>query len=527
MKPWASDPDARPRDRVARWNGANRWPLVVGLVTAALTTAPYAWAAAHADAHWAFTGFLFGVEDGLSYIAKMRLGAQGAWLFRTPYTTRPAMGLPVYSAYLALGHLLGPRAPYTAFVLLFHAFRLAALAGLVFALQRVLAWLLPGRPKAQAAAALWALLGGGLGWTLFLFGQGQRLGWGGPLSFYAPEAFGFLAVWGLPHLSAGRAAWLYAWWALAHRRYRAFILAAWALLLFQPLFIVPLTLLSLGTLVFQGRTPHTRAQILALAVAALGWALVWGPLLYARLTDPVVQAWDAQNNVRLVPALALVLAYGPWLPWVVPGWRALHRERPAVARALLAWMGLSAGLMLLPTSVQRRLLEGVWVAWGALAVRGASRRGRWRHLPLLTTAVAPALLLSLAWQAGTHPGPPLFRPRAEAAAMQAWSAQVPLAAGVLAAYPSSTALPAWAPVRAPAGHPVESPQWAEHRAQARAFFAATTSDAQRRAMLRAWQVDWVWWGPRERALGPWDPRTAAYLEPVFRHGAFWALRVRP
>ena len=63
--------------------------------------------------------------------------------------------------------------------------------------------------------------------------------------------------------------------------------------------------------------------------------------------------------------------------------------------------------------------------------------------------------------------------------------------------------------------------------QLSALFATTASDAQRRAMLRAWQVDWVWWGPRERALGSWDPRTAAYLEPVFRHGAFWALRVRP
>ena len=44
-----------------------------------------------------------------------------------------------------------------------------------------------------------AVLGGGLGW-LSLLGMRESL----PLEFYSPESFGFLALFGLPHLALGR-----------------------------------------------------------------------------------------------------------------------------------------------------------------------------------------------------------------------------------------------------------------------------------------------------------------------------------
>ncbi len=514
--------------------GWHHWPAWVGLGVALLTSAGYVRAWQHADASWAFTGFLFAVDDGLSYLAKMRLGAQGAWLFRTPYTTEPTVALPAFTAYLALGHVLPPRAPYGAFVVLFHLFRLVALAGLMVALHRVLTWLLPARPRLQAAVAVWTLLGGGLGWLLYPLGLGRGLGWA-PLSFYSPEAFGFLAVWGLPHLTAARALWLYAWWAFAHQHLRRAFAAATALLFFQPLYIVPLALLWSATAWGQHTRPTAAAQWRTLAAATSLWAAYWAFMLWARATDPVVQAWDAQNNVRLVPWPAFALAYGPWLPWVARGWRLLQQEHPGPARALAFWLAAVALLIWLPTSVQRRLLEGVWWAWGLLAVKAAAawHRGlgqgrRWlAWAPLGLTALSPALLLGLAWHAASRPSEPLFRPRAELAAMQAWGQQAPLAAGVLASYPSSTLLPAAAAVRAPLGHPVESPAWAERRAQTRAFFQPTTTDAQRQAWLADWRVEWVWWGPRERALGAWDPRTAPYLEPAFHDRGYWVFRVRP
>ncbi len=515
-------------------SGSTRWPYLVGLLVLLLTGGPYLWAWMHESEQWAFTGFLFGVEDGLSYIAKMRAGAQGAWLFHTPYTTQDSRGVPVYGLYLALGHLLSPRAPFGAFVALYHWARILAVVALVAALARLLPWLLPGRPRAQAAAALWTLLGGGFGWLAYGLGWQPSLGWA-PLSFYAPEAFGFLAVWGLPHLAAARAAWLYGWWAYTHHRWRQALAALLAVLVLQPLYLVPLLLLWTGTAWLQrGESAATKAH----RVLLLGWllsSLYWGWLLWARFTDPVIQAWEAQNNVRMVPPLALALAYGPWLPWVLYGARQWWQQHPRRARVVGLWLLTVAGLVWVPTSVQRRLLEGVWLIWGVLALEGAQRAGQGRgrlgrwvvYGPLALSAVSPALLLMMAWQAGQHPGEPLFRPRPEVVAMQTWGATVPLGAGVLAAYPSANALPAYAPVRTPNGHPVESPNWQAQRAQVAAFFAASTSEAQRRAWLRAWRVQWVWWGPRERSLGTWDPRRAPYLKTAFQAGPYWVLQVEP
>ncbi|NPA26147.1 MAG: hypothetical protein GXO36_00900 [Chloroflexi bacterium] len=510
------------------------WPWWVSFMVALLTTAPYVRGALHANAAWAFTGFLFAVDDGLSYIAKMRLGAQGAWCFRTPYTTEPALGLPAFGSYILLGHFLAPRAPYHAFLGLFQAFRLVALVGLVAALHRVLAWIFPGRPGVQSLVALWTLLGGGLGWLLYPLGWGHLAGWA-PLSFYAPEAFGFLAVWGLPHLTAARGLWLYGWWAYAHRHYGRALVAAGAILLFQPLYIVPLALLWLGSTWFdRGTAGPERSRLLVLGLGFTLWTAYWGYMLWARTVDPVVRAWDAQNNVRMVPWGALALAYGPWLPWVIVGGRALAQTRPRVTRPVLLWLAAIAVLIWLPTSVQRRLLEGVWWAWGvftaaALFVRmpspAAQRSRAWTWLPFGLAALSPIILWTTAWRAAGHPQEPIFRPRAEVEAMEAWAREVPLAAGVLASYPSSIALPAYAPVRAPVGHPVESPAWAARRVQVRAFFQPDTPEAQRRAWLKAWRVDYLWWGPRERALGAWDPRTAAGYEPVFHQGAYWVFRV--
>ncbi|MGD8633386.1 MAG: hypothetical protein PVF85_07435, partial [Anaerolineales bacterium] len=55
-------------------------------LVAILTSIPYVLGFAAQGSDWAFTGFVFGVEDGNSYIAKMLLGSSGDWLFRSPYS---------------------------------------------------------------------------------------------------------------------------------------------------------------------------------------------------------------------------------------------------------------------------------------------------------------------------------------------------------------------------------------------------------------------------------------------------------
>ena len=57
------------------------------------------------------------------------------------------------------------------------------------------------------------------------------------------------------------------------------------------------------------------------------------------------------------------------------------------------------------------------------------------------------------------------------------------------------------------------------------FFAADTPDDVRRAVLREWQVAWLFHGPGERTLGDFDPTAAPWLVPVFRTGGVAVYRV--
>jgi len=73
-----------------------------------VTMLPYLLGYASQGDAWRFTGFVFGVEDGNSYIAKMLSGSAGAWLFRTPYTPEAQRGVLAFLPYILLGKLASP-----------------------------------------------------------------------------------------------------------------------------------------------------------------------------------------------------------------------------------------------------------------------------------------------------------------------------------------------------------------------------------------------------------------------------------
>ncbi len=63
--------------------------LVFALGVMIITTVPYLIGFAAQGSLWHFSGFLIGRDDGNSYLAKMREGAQGEWLFHLVYTSEP------------------------------------------------------------------------------------------------------------------------------------------------------------------------------------------------------------------------------------------------------------------------------------------------------------------------------------------------------------------------------------------------------------------------------------------------------
>src|SRR3990170_3516364 len=82
-----------------------RWAAAVAVAVMVLTTIPYLVAAANPDPQWRFSGFLIGVEDGNSYLAKMGQGARDGWAYKLAYSSELQSGAVLFLFHFALGKL--------------------------------------------------------------------------------------------------------------------------------------------------------------------------------------------------------------------------------------------------------------------------------------------------------------------------------------------------------------------------------------------------------------------------------------
>lgn len=532
--------------------GERRWVWWYAAVLMLLTTLPYLIAFWSQGDEWVFSGFLFGIEDGNSYLAKMMTGYSGDWLFRSSFTTFPQRGLFVNQVYLLLGKLTAPPAQHAQMVALFHILRLIAAVLACFASYDFIAVFVKDvRMRRWALTA--ATLGGGLGWFLLLVGKPHWLD-SLPLGFYSPETFGFLAYYGLPHLVMARAFLL---WGLA-----AYISPQPAATARQELFRLNRRglrsgLLWLGLGLMQPMTMLIAWGVLAVHLAITGiWAWGsqdegrkgmwrgyaqrggWAVLISATLlvytvysfsTDPFAQVWTGQNYLPSPHPLHYLVAFGWLLPWAVWGaWRLLKHE---------VWQGwLLAGWLLalpvwvyLPVNVQRRLAEGAWVALVMLAGYGLMHVN-WRRRLLCPLVIVPTLITSVVLLAGgislgARPAEPVFIPAAEAEFLGRVAEVVAPHDIVLASYASGNLLPAWAPVRVLVGHGPESIDLEFLQSKIAEFYSAGTENDWRRQFLRENGVLYVVVGPRERALGEWDPGSVDFLKQEVFQGEYFLYKV--
>jgi hypothetical protein len=485
-----------------------RWAAV-----AVLLTLPYLIAYSSQGSAWRFSGFLFGVEDGNSYIADMRQGADGAWLFKIPYTTEAQNGALVYLPYMLLGKLAGGAAMHDQFVALFHLARFAAGIAMLLAIYRFLACFIESVPLRRWGLAAVAL-GGGFGWLLALRGTY-------PLEFTSPEAFGFLSIFGIPHLAAARALLMFAlaWFvtplpAAQARRQGVKIGAALAgLWLFQPLTVliawgVMAAAIALSYLKSRLRRPADGGLLRDwITRASVAVAITIPFILYSALSfafDPVLRQWSAQNVLPSPPFWQYLLSYSVLL-------------LPALAGALLAlragdrwllpvgWALIFPVMIYLPVGVQRRLVEGFWVVPVVLALifvekklAGVARRA---GLAFAMALLLPASMLFAAW-ATAHslsPAAPAFLPAAEVSAFEWLDANAGSNAVVLSDFSAGNALPAYARLVSFIGHGPETLNGGQKQLLVHAVFDGTRPEADRLAALRQTGARYVLAGPDEQA----------------------------
>ncbi|MFN2129968.1 MAG: hypothetical protein ACK2VD_05550 [Anaerolineae bacterium] len=522
------------------------WVVAWSSVALLLGSVPYLVGAALSGPEARFGGAVYGTADVYSYLAKMRQGAGGAWLFHIPYTPEPHPATAIYLYYLLLGKLAALSG--LPLVVTYHLARVVCGALLLAAAYDFLAHY-ASRPIRRIAFLLFTF-SSGLGWLLVLIGRGTWLGTE-PLDLLSPEAYPFLTNYLLPHLAFATAALL---WGVtrvaggaAQGRWKAVLGGSGAFLLVAligPFYVlVPYAVLGVDWLLtaFRRRKPGWPA-LGWIALSGLPAAMVLLYDAYYFTYDPVYHSWAAQNVIRSLPPLHYLAGYLMSGTLAALGlWWAARRRRLAALQLPLAWLAIAPLLLYVPFSAQRRLIIGFPAPLSLFAALGAvhaivlpfgrsrlvrwlsrwprySRAGmrRWLILSLVLLTVPTNLFLVIGNGVEvTARALPIFRPRAELDALSWLAAHCTPGDVVLSGYQTGNYVPVVADVRVVFGLGTETVDAARKEAEVRRFFDGGTADAWRQQLLARYGVDYVLWGPEERELGSFDPHAAPYLDTAY------------
>lgn len=531
--------------------------MAIALVATTLTLIPYALGHALSQEGLVYTSLVMNPEDAQTYWAKMLQGYDGHWLYTIPFTPEVHQGAFVGVFYVWLGQLASML--NISLLAMWHAARVVAGVILFLVTFRFVAAFLT-EPRVRWTAYLLAIFGSGLGWLLFLLNQPYWLD-AFPVDFKQPGAHLFFTALTFPHITIATALILlnvYLLWRLGIGDWRLadhlHFDGPWpyavlsgvinvALGIAYPflIYIVAITaMLFWFYLVWRARRILWRLGFLYAVMFAIP-APLYLYYAYAWQTNAVFRAWDAQAITPSAPWPHYLVAYGPMLLPGLVHWIKRPSERPHFA-ILWLWVLAVALLLYAPLNPQRRFVQGVHVPLSILATAGfvkvilpwlAQTRG-WQALVALPRYETERLkrfvtvlflifmslsniylLADVSRIAALEQPDPLFRPEAEVTAAAWLRRHANRSAVVLGDYQTGNYVAARAGQRVVLGHWAETVDYEAKKATVERFYDADTSDAWRQDFLRHFGVDYVWYGPRERKLGNFDPGTAIYLKPIY------------
>lgn len=506
--------------------------LVFAVLVLLVVSLPYGLGWAQQGDERVFSGFLFGVDDGNSYLGKMRLGAQGRWDFHLFYTAEPHDSAPLlFLPYILPGQVAGlfmtETDPALTGVLLgiFHLMRIVFGALLIVVTYRFIATFIAEAGWRLLALVL-ATLGGGFGWLLLGAGP-ENL----PPEFYIPEGFTLQILLGLPHLALARSALLGGLLLMisgvesSRWPVRALLAGAcwWLVGLAVPFYLVILYAIlgawGLAAWVRFRRFPWALLRITALAAGLTLPLFIYTAVVFT--TNPAFAQWSAQNILKSPPPLHYVLAYLPLALLALIGGRQLWPQAKLRHTLLIGWPLIVPVLVYLPINIQRRLAEAVIVPLAVLAVMGAAalaRRISRRGVVLaLLAAVLPTSLILLLGSYFTALGgsPQVMYPAALVEAFNWLNQQARPDEVVLSVFETGNRIPAYTHLRVYVGHGPETLHAIDKTEIAQRFYSGAMDAAERAGLYESMNIRYVFYGPDERQWAP-DAAAAAWQQDLTR-----------
>jgi len=447
-----------------------------------------------------FGGFFLYEQDGYSYLAKMRQGAQGAWLFHLPYTSEDEYqsGGAIYLFYLVLGKLTPRFVPLDA---AYHAARLIGSALLLWVLYRFIGRLV-GDARRRSWAWWLAIFSGGWGLLISTFIDQRYVAY----ELIAPDAFVFSILYGPPHVSVGFSLlllWIhYTLDTLKTDRSRLpqrllvanglGALTALAREAYAPAFALIFAAYLIALAVRQRTLPRREAIRAALSGVAAGAYGLY--LVIAFRTAPGLAAWAGQNPFTSPGVLDFVLGFAPLIGLALMGLRRAAQLWASDEGALVpAWLVAGPIMAYLPLAISRRLIAGWQIPLAILAayvLPPLFDRRRVPALALVALTLPSTLLIILGGTARVlTPQPPLYITADQQAALDWLGAHTTDRDVVLSDWRFGNLVPIYADARVLVGHPIETIDFARKQQIAETFFAADGVD--RAAVIDEWHITWI------------------------------------
>lgn len=545
-------PTPRPAGQPARWP---RFALLLGTMLAALSLFPYLLAYLWTPPGHHFAGFFFIADDATTYLAKMRQGAEGSWLWNDPYTSEPHGGVFLFGFYLLFGHL--GAFLHLPMIAAYHLARISGGIALILAADRLCRRLL--KPDLHRLALVLIMLGSGLGFVAQALGNpsifGSRVE---ALDLHLPELSGWYSLLAIPHFAWATALIIasllgllriadFEGWHSPSAGARGPLLrtialtsaAMIALTAIHPQMIPVLGLIWLAyqaVLVGWGeRTTWRRLLAQAAPFAATLPLLAYNTWILFR--DPTIAEWASQWRHQAPPPSSLVISLGVPLLLAVIGISVAWRRRDRGLALMLVWPPLVAALLYLPNlaNIQRRLLDALYVPLGIVAAVGVreltsrfSRAGARRLQAILVTVscLSSVIVLTIALRFASGAFPEAYVSNDAWQAMQWLSAHHQPNDRALSSPGDGQLLPAWSGVNVYIGHYSETLDYFQKIRNVSSVLLPDTPAGTLEAFLQANGITLLYWGPDEARTG-FQPDAQPFLQLVHNQGTVAIYRVRP
>ena len=521
--------------------------LIWAVLVAAVTMLPYIRAVQLTPPHHHFAGFIWGIDEGNVYLSWIRQAAEGRWLLRNPYTITEQN--PHFFNILLV--LLGKICAVTGLspLIIFHAARLAGGIFLLYAFYLLAAELTENR-RIRATALALASVSSGLGWIVYLQVRSSDNPLAAELSLHPidlaagwqaqPEAITFPSMLLKPLFVVGMGllclVFKYGLRAARERSLRSTVVCGLLLLVlgnvhtYDILIAYLVLLVWLGIAAGQGRLQWRQAvgRYALLVLIGLPGPL-WGA--YTAHVDPAYRAKIMESLTLSARPVDYVVGYGLVLLLAVIGAvyvirasrRRLRTDADSVASPdllfMVVWVVLGFGLLYLPVSFQRKMIEGLHLPLCILAAVGIGEvltraTQRWLSAPvvivMLVVMTMPSNVLFVT-DCLDHMSvnnldllrylvPPAYLTDDEMAAARWLRDNTSEADVVLSSSLIGSHIPAYARCRVVAGHWSETLQFGQALAQVGYFYSSGHDPARQREILALTQTTLVFYGPQERIL---------------------------